>query len=65
MLQISRQGSSVNISFEPIMNAIDIALVMMESNPSNARQTLQLALSISTVKIEDVMAFLSFIRESM
>lgn len=65
MLEMARQGNLVNISFEPIMNAVDIALVMMESNPSNARQALQLAFSISTVKIEDIMAFLSFIRESM
>ena len=65
MLHTTRQGNPVNISFEPLMNAIDLALAMMESNPSNARQLLQSALFISTIKIEDLMAFLSLIRESI
>lgn len=65
MLQMAKQGNTVKISFEPIMNAIDIALVLMESDPLNARQSLQLSLAISTVKIEDIMAFLSLIREGL
>jgi len=60
-----QQGSPVNISFEPIMNAINLALVMMESNPSNARQIFQMSLTISSIKIEDLMAFLSLIRDGM
>ena len=65
MLRATRQGSPVNISFEPLMNTIDLALVTMESEPSNARQILQLALYTSSIKIEDLMAFLSLVRDSV
>jgi hypothetical protein len=58
MLYTGKQGNMMNVSFKPIMDAINLALIAIEADPSNARQYLQLSLSMSNIKIEDLMAFL-------
>jgi hypothetical protein len=65
MIHTEKKGNMLNLPFDPIMNAIDVALILMEGDPSNARQYFQASLSVSSVKIEDLMAFLSLIRDGI
>jgi hypothetical protein len=62
------QGKNFDFQTRPVLDNIDIALVLIEANPpttwKNARVILQLSLAVSNVKIEDVMSFISTIRKS-
>lgn len=64
------QGKQFDFQTRPILDAVDTALVLMESaratNPSweNDRGLLQLSLAISTMKIEDVMSFISTLKKT-
>lgn len=62
------QGKNFDFQTRPVLDSIDLALVLIEANPpttwQNARGILQLSLAVSTVKIEDIMSFISTIRKT-
>ena len=62
------QQKNFDFQTRPVLDSIDIALVLIEANPpvtwKNARGILQLSLAVSTVKIEDIMSFISTIRKT-
>lgn len=62
------QGKNFDFQTRPVLDSLDIALFLVEANPpatyQNARGLLQLSLAMSTVKIEDVMSFISTIRKT-
>jgi hypothetical protein len=57
------QGKSFDFQIRPILDSIDVALLLMEMPPqldsSKMRGIMQLALALSETKIEDVMALIS------
>lgn len=62
------QGKSFDLHTRPILDSIDMALVLMEIKPQmnmqQARGILQLTLSVASIKIEDVMAFISTLKKT-
>ena len=60
-----KEGKVVDFPINPIVNQIDLALTLIEMNPQQARSLLQLSLALSNVKIEDIMAFISILRDSL
>ncbi|MDH5449059.1 MAG: hypothetical protein OEX01_08695 [Candidatus Bathyarchaeota archaeon] len=62
------QGKNFDFQTRPILDSIDMALVLMEVNPQmNLQQTrgiLQLSLSLASIKIEDIMAFISTLKKT-
>lgn len=62
------QGKSFDFSTRPILDSIDMALVLMEVNPpmnmQQARGILQLSLLVASIKIEDVLAFISTLKKT-
>lgn len=60
-LHTMKQGKPVDLPTRDILDGIDMALTLMESNPDRARFALQFSLTISRVKIEDVMAALDIL----
>jgi hypothetical protein len=62
------KGKNFDFQTRPVLDKIDIALFLIEANPpatwQSARGILQLSLAMSTVKIEDVMSFISTIRKT-
>jgi len=62
------QGKNFDLQTRPILDSIDMALVLMEVNPKmnmqQARGILQLTLLMASIKIEDVMAFISTLKKT-
>ncbi len=57
------QGKNFDFQIRPILDSIDVALLLMEVSPqldsSKVRGIMQLTLALSETKIEDVMALIS------
>lgn len=62
------QGKSFDFQTRPILDSIDMALVLMEVKPQltlqQARGVLQFCLAIASIKIEDVMSFISMLKKT-
>jgi hypothetical protein len=62
------QGKNFDLQTRPIMDSIDNALVLMEVtnqlNSQKARAILQLTFAMSTIKVEDLISFISTIRKT-
>jgi len=62
------QKQNFNLQTKPVLDSIDMALVLMEINPQlnmqGARGILQLCLTMSDVKIEDVMSLVSMVKRT-
>jgi hypothetical protein len=62
------QGKNFDFQTRPVLDSIDLALVLIEANPpitwKNARGILQLSLAVASIKIEDIMSFVSTIRKT-
>jgi hypothetical protein len=63
------QGKHFDFQTRPILDSIDIALLLMEVNPQEidwekARAILQLSLAMSNIKIEDIMSFISTLEKT-
>jgi hypothetical protein len=63
------QGKNIEFQTRPILDNIDLALVLMEANPpttwQKARAILQLSLAVATIKIEDMMSFIATIKKTV
>ncbi|MEM1891742.1 MAG: hypothetical protein QW105_02450 [Nitrososphaerota archaeon] len=60
-LHTMKQGKPVSLPTRDILDYIDVALTLMEANPDLARLALQFSLTLSRVKIEDLMAALDIL----
>jgi Tat protein secretion system quality control protein TatD with DNase activity len=63
------QGSfNFNFQTRPLQDSIDTALLLIEANPpvtwQNARAILQMCLTMSTIKIEDTLSFISTLKRT-
>ena len=58
------QSKNFNLEIQPIMDSIDLALILIESTSAqwDERTLLQLSLAISKIKIENIMSSISTIR---
>jgi len=68
MTYFQMQGKHFDFQTRPILDNIDIALVLMEVSPQlnwdKARGILQLSLAMANIKIEDVMSFISTLKKT-
>lgn len=62
------QGKQFDFQTRPMLDNIDMALVLMEVVPDlnweKARGILQLSLAVAGIKIEDIMAFISTLKKT-
>ena len=62
---LERSGKEINLPIDSLLNQMDFALALIESNPQQSRAIIQMALAISPTKIEDIIAFLDFLKERL
>lgn len=62
------QGKNFDFQTSPILESIDMALVLMEYQPKiglqQARLVLQMTLAMANIKIEDVMSFITTLEKT-
>ena len=62
--QIQAKGSPLSIPINPLLQNIDLALVLIEGYPQqNPSSFIQIALALSNTKIENAMSFLSILKK--
>jgi len=60
------RGQKTKITWQPLLDNLDVALQTLQKRAnSNPKATIQLALGMSEPKIEEVMAYLAKLKESL
>jgi len=62
-IMLAKIGKKVNLPIDDLLDKIDLALILIESNPQQARLIIQTALTLSSIKIEDIVASLGFLKK--
>lgn len=64
LLQFQTQGTQLSIPINPLLQTLDLALVLIEAYPQqNPSSFIQIALTLSSTKIENVMSLLSILKK--
>jgi hypothetical protein len=64
LLQSQAQGTQLSIPINPILQNLDLALVLIETYPQqNPSPFIQLTLTLSDTKIENIMSLISILKK--
>jgi hypothetical protein len=64
LLQFQTQGTQLSIPINPLLQNLDLALVLIEAYPQqNPSSFIQIALALSNTKIENVMSLLAILKK--